>query len=272
MQLADARRSVAASPSRRIRQLGSCGARLDVPTIAQLRQLEPAGRDGVPANRPGDHGQGAGVSRAADDGGQFWPPAVTFISRGPMPRRPRVFTVPEQTRQIEPADAWHYWTIGAQGHARKPRPAMDVEQSARARIGTECRWVCAIGAVWRWRPADLLVSPGYFDSAPRQNGAVTPNPNCPPRERGFTNSSMLEPRRMKAAYIKRPGRRTTIVYGELPRPSPARARCWSRSSRGRQPDRHLHSPGAVAMPLAFPFIVGCDLAGRWSRVAEGRCV
>ncbi len=68
---------------------------------------------------------------------------------------------------------------------------------------------------------------------------------------------------MKAAYITAPGTADKIVYGDLPTPEPGPGQVLVQvEAVAVNPiDTYIRS-GAVAMPLVFPFIVGCDLAGK----------
>jgi NADPH2:quinone reductase len=67
---------------------------------------------------------------------------------------------------------------------------------------------------------------------------------------------------MKAAFITRTGVPGEIRYGELPDPvpGPRQALVRVRAAAINPIDTYVRS-GAVAMPLPFPFVVGCDLAG-----------
>ncbi len=67
---------------------------------------------------------------------------------------------------------------------------------------------------------------------------------------------------MKAAYITRTGPPDVIEYGELPDPRPAPTQVLVKvGAVAVNPiDTYIRS-GAVAMPLNFPYILGCDLAG-----------
>ncbi len=67
---------------------------------------------------------------------------------------------------------------------------------------------------------------------------------------------------MKAAYINQPGPPESIVYGELPTPTPTGSQLLVKvSATGVNPIDTYVRGGSVAMPLPKPFIVGCDLAG-----------
>lgn len=67
---------------------------------------------------------------------------------------------------------------------------------------------------------------------------------------------------MKAAFIETTGAPEVIQIGDLPRPEPAANQVLVRvSAVAVNPiDTYIRS-GAVAMPLEFPYIIGCDLAG-----------
>jgi NADPH:quinone reductase len=67
---------------------------------------------------------------------------------------------------------------------------------------------------------------------------------------------------MKAAYINQTGLAENILYGDLPTPRPSPTQCLVKvGAVSLNPvDTYIRS-GMVPMPLPFPFIVGCDLAG-----------
>jgi len=67
---------------------------------------------------------------------------------------------------------------------------------------------------------------------------------------------------MKAAFITRTGDPAVIVHGDLPdpRPGPRQALVRVRAAAVNPIDTYVRA-GTVAMPLPFPFVVGCDLAG-----------
>jgi len=67
---------------------------------------------------------------------------------------------------------------------------------------------------------------------------------------------------MKAAYITRTGPPDVIEYGDLPDPRPAPTQVLVKvGAVAVNPiDTYIRS-GAVAMPLSFPYVLGCDLAG-----------
>ncbi|MFM7033900.1 MAG: NADPH:quinone reductase [Planctomycetia bacterium] len=67
---------------------------------------------------------------------------------------------------------------------------------------------------------------------------------------------------MKAAFITRPGPPDEITVATLPDPvpGPRQALVRVRACAVNPIDTYVRA-GTVAMPLSFPFIVGCDLAG-----------
>ena len=67
---------------------------------------------------------------------------------------------------------------------------------------------------------------------------------------------------MLAAYITETGAPSAIQYGELPRPQPGPGEVLVRvGAVAVNPiDTYIRS-GTIAMPLRFPFILGCDIAG-----------
>src|ERR1700753_1170116 len=75
---------------------------------------------------------------------------------------------------------------------------------------------------------------------------------------------------MKAAYIESTGSPDGIRYGALPKPTPKSGEVLVRV--GAAPlnpiDLYIRA-GTVAMPLPFPFISGCDLAGTVETVGPG---
>jgi NADPH2:quinone reductase len=75
---------------------------------------------------------------------------------------------------------------------------------------------------------------------------------------------------MRAAYIEETGPPEVIKVGELPRPEPGpRQVLVNVHAAALNPiDLYLRS-GAVPMPLAFPYVIGCDLAGTVERVGQG---
>lgn len=67
---------------------------------------------------------------------------------------------------------------------------------------------------------------------------------------------------MKAAYITRTGPPAEIAVGDLPDPAPGPRQALVRvkACAVNPIDTYIRS-GAIAMPLVYPFVVGCDLAG-----------
>jgi NADPH2:quinone reductase len=67
---------------------------------------------------------------------------------------------------------------------------------------------------------------------------------------------------MKAAFINQAGPAESITYGELPTPEPQgrEVRVKVAAVALNPIDTYIRA-GAIAMPLKFPFIVGCDVAG-----------
>ena len=74
---------------------------------------------------------------------------------------------------------------------------------------------------------------------------------------------------MKAAFIRQPGPPESIIYGDLPDPTPAPTHCLVRvGAVALNPvDTYIRS-GAVPMNLPSPFVVGCDLAGTVVEVGD----
>jgi NADPH:quinone reductase len=72
---------------------------------------------------------------------------------------------------------------------------------------------------------------------------------------------------MRAAYIDQTGPPEAIKVGDLPRPEPGPGQVLVRvRAVSLNPiDLYIRS-GAVAMPLAFPYIIGCDLSGTVEQV------
>jgi NADPH2:quinone reductase len=72
---------------------------------------------------------------------------------------------------------------------------------------------------------------------------------------------------MKAAYIQQTGPAESIIYGDLPTPEPqgSEIRLKSQAVAVNPVDTYIRA-GAIAMPLKFPFVVGCDVAGVVDRV------
>ncbi len=75
---------------------------------------------------------------------------------------------------------------------------------------------------------------------------------------------------MKAAYIEQTGPPENIKVGELPRPAPGPGQVLVRvRAVALNPiDLYIRS-GMVAFPLAFPYVIACDLAGTVEEVGAG---
>src|SRR6516165_3753167 len=75
---------------------------------------------------------------------------------------------------------------------------------------------------------------------------------------------------MRAAYIEGTGPPEVIKVGELPDPQPGPGQVLVKvHAAALNPiDLYLRS-GLVPMPLAFPHVIGCDLAGTVARLGEG---
>jgi NADPH2:quinone reductase len=75
---------------------------------------------------------------------------------------------------------------------------------------------------------------------------------------------------MKAAFINQTGPPENIVYGDLPAPKPSRRQCLVKvGAVDVNPiDTYIRS-GAIPLKLAFPFILGRDLAGTVVEVGAG---
>jgi NADPH2:quinone reductase len=75
---------------------------------------------------------------------------------------------------------------------------------------------------------------------------------------------------MLAAYIEATGPPEAIKVGELPQPEPGPGQALVKvHAAALNPlDTYLRS-GLVPMPLAFPYIIGCDLAGTVAKLGPG---
>jgi NADPH:quinone reductase len=75
---------------------------------------------------------------------------------------------------------------------------------------------------------------------------------------------------MRAAYIEQTGPPDVIKIGDLPRPDPGPGQVIVRvRAAALNPiDLYIRS-GMVAMPLSFPYIIGCDVAGTVEQVGPG---
>ncbi|MGQ0634506.1 MAG: NADPH:quinone reductase [Planctomycetaceae bacterium] len=67
---------------------------------------------------------------------------------------------------------------------------------------------------------------------------------------------------MKAAYITETGAPSVIQYGEIPKPSPGIGEVLVRvGAVAVNPIDTYIRAGMISMPLRFPYVIGCDLAG-----------
>lgn len=75
---------------------------------------------------------------------------------------------------------------------------------------------------------------------------------------------------MKAAYIEQTGPPENIKVGDLPAPvpGPGQALVKVRAVALNPIDLYIRA-GMVAFPLAFPYVIGCDLAGTVEEVGPG---
>jgi NADPH2:quinone reductase len=75
---------------------------------------------------------------------------------------------------------------------------------------------------------------------------------------------------MRAAYIEQTGPVENIRVGDLPRPEPGPGKVLVKvAAVALNPiDLYVRS-GMVAMPLSFPYVIGCDLAGTVESVGSG---
>src|SRR4051794_6594791 len=75
---------------------------------------------------------------------------------------------------------------------------------------------------------------------------------------------------MKAAYIEATGGPEVIHFGDLPNPTPKEREVLVKvaASAVNPIDTYIRA-GAVAMPLSYPFVVGCDLAGTLTATGPG---
>lgn len=74
---------------------------------------------------------------------------------------------------------------------------------------------------------------------------------------------------MKAAFIQETGDPSVLQYGDVPTPEPGPGQVLVRiGAAALNPiDTYIRS-GAVALPLKFPYVPGCDLAGTVEAVGE----
>jgi NADPH2:quinone reductase len=75
---------------------------------------------------------------------------------------------------------------------------------------------------------------------------------------------------MRAAYIEQTGPVEVIKVGDLPKPEPGPGQVLVKvgASALNPIDLYLRS-GFIAMPMSFPYIIGCDLAGTVETVGPG---
>jgi NADPH2:quinone reductase len=75
---------------------------------------------------------------------------------------------------------------------------------------------------------------------------------------------------MKAAYIEETGPTDVIKIGELPEPQPGAGEVLVKvHAVALNPiDLYLRS-GLIPMPLAFPYVIGCELAGTVAKLGSG---
>jgi NADPH2:quinone reductase len=75
---------------------------------------------------------------------------------------------------------------------------------------------------------------------------------------------------MRAAFFEETGPPDVIKFGELPEPEPGPAQVLVQvHAAALNPlDLYLRS-GLIPMPLAFPYVIGCDLAGTVAKLGPG---
>src|SRR6476646_6922738 len=75
---------------------------------------------------------------------------------------------------------------------------------------------------------------------------------------------------MRAAYIEKTGPPEVIQVGDLPRPRPGPSEVLVKvgASALNPIDLYIRS-GFIAMPLSFPYIIGCDLGGTVEALGPG---
>src|SRR5512139_2132612 len=75
---------------------------------------------------------------------------------------------------------------------------------------------------------------------------------------------------MKAAYITRTGPPDVIIYGDLPDPKPSRTQCLIKvAAVDVNPIDTYVRGGMIPAQLAFPFVLGRDLAGTVLEIGPG---
>src|SRR3954453_16328178 len=77
-------------------------------------------------------------------------------------------------------------------------------------------------------------------------------------------------RQMRAAYIEATGPVENIRVGELPKPEPRPGQVLVKvGAVSLNPINLYVRSGLVAMPMAFPYVIGSDLAGTVEEVGPG---
>jgi NADPH2:quinone reductase len=75
---------------------------------------------------------------------------------------------------------------------------------------------------------------------------------------------------MRAAYIEQTGPPESIQVGDLPRPDPGAGQVLVKvAATSLNPIDLFVRSGAIPMPLSFPYIIGCDLAGTVESIGPG---
>ncbi|MGC4007167.1 MAG: NADPH:quinone reductase [Pirellulales bacterium] len=75
---------------------------------------------------------------------------------------------------------------------------------------------------------------------------------------------------MRAAYITQTGPAESLVVGDLPDPEPGVGQVRVRVNTATvNPVDTFHRAGAIAAPLPFPWVPGCDLAGVVDKLGPG---
>jgi NADPH2:quinone reductase len=75
---------------------------------------------------------------------------------------------------------------------------------------------------------------------------------------------------MKAAYITETGAPNVVQYGEFPKPQPGLGEVLVKvGAVAVNPIDTYIRGGMIAMPLRFPYVIGCDLAGTVETVGRG---
>ena len=75
---------------------------------------------------------------------------------------------------------------------------------------------------------------------------------------------------MRAAYIEKTGPVDNIQVGDFPKPEPKPGQVLVKvGAVSLNPINLMIRSGMVAMPMAFPYVLGCDLAGTVEGVGPG---